>query len=71
MSTITSHPLPASFAVFVREIRDPLCVITLACDMLNEDDKDAEQKKYLDMIKRAARRISYQLDTLLPAETGN
>ena len=72
MSPITlPPPLPTSFVVFVRRINNPLCVITLACDLLNVDDMDVEQKKYVDMIRRAVRRISREMITLLPGETGN
>lgn len=69
--TINLHPRQASFVVFAREIRNPLCVITLACDMLNTGIFNVEQQKYLDMVNRAARRISRHVNTLLTEHTNN
>lgn len=63
--------LPAATAVLIREIRDPLCHITLACDMIDSIGLDSEQKKYLQMVKSAAQRISTQLNMLLQDETGS
>ena len=71
MSTINLQPRPDSFVVFAREIRNPLCVITLACDMLNAGTSDGEQKKYLDMVNRAARRINHQVNTLVTQDINN
>jgi hypothetical protein len=69
MSTITFlHP---SLSTFVRKMRDPLCIITLACDLLDSDGMDAEQKEYLGMMKRAARRIGHEMNSFLAVEAGN
>lgn len=60
--------IPSPLARRIREIRHPLCNITLACDMINSTDLDPEQKQFLDILKRGAWRISAQLDLLLRGE---
>ena len=65
MSAINFYLLPAPTTIIVRKIRDPLCVVTLACDLLMDSEPTATQQKYLDMIKRAAGRISYQVTSLV------
>ena len=65
MPTISLNPQPAPFAVLIHEIKNPLCVITLACDMLNADGLDAEQKKYLEILKNAAMKISREVNALM------
>jgi len=67
MATIA---LPTANSVLIREIKDPLCNITLACDMIDSIGLDTEQRKYLQMVKRAAWRINAQLNMLLQDETG-
>ena len=65
MSTTTSPPQPEQLPVLIRDVRNPLCSITLACDMLRVTGLDAEQEKYLDILNRASFRINQQVDTIL------
>ena len=63
-STISFHQ-PEYFPKLVREVRNPLCNIMLACDLLKISGLDAEQAKYLDIVNRASVRINQQVDRLL------
>ncbi|HLI93138.1 MAG TPA: histidine kinase dimerization/phospho-acceptor domain-containing protein, partial [Puia sp.] len=67
---------PAGFvSALVHEIRNPLCTINLAIEMLSMMELDEEQKYYLSMIVRGSGRInelvSHLLTLDLAKETGN
>src|ERR1700761_2674500 len=52
-------------SVVAHEVRNPLCNIDLAADMLKETNLDEEQRKYLDIIVRASGRVDKFIDKLL------
>jgi signal transduction histidine kinase len=52
-------------SALVHEIRNPLCTIGLALEMLNRMDIEEEQKQYLRMIERGAGRIKEVVSRLL------
>jgi signal transduction histidine kinase len=57
---------PAGYAGTVtHEIRNPLCNITLALEMLSLTNLDAEQIQYLDIISRGSVRIKELVNALL------
>ena len=56
---------PGYFSALVHEVRNPLCNIKLACDVLNLTNLDEEQKAYLQIIMRGSIRIGDLINTLL------
>jgi len=71
MSATTFSQQPEYLPVLVREVRNPLCTIMLACDLLRETGLDAEQEKYLDILNRSSLRITQQVDKILMVFAGN
>ena len=65
MSTNIFFQQPEYFPKLVREVRNPLCNIMLACDLLRESGLDSEQERYLDIVNRASLRINRQVDKIL------
>jgi len=62
------HP-PASF--FLNEIKNPLCNIYLASDLLKETSLDDQQRIYLGIIMRGASRINNLLNSILHSPPEN
>jgi len=56
---------PGYFSALVHEVRNPLCNIKLACDVLNLTNLDDEQRAYLQIIMRGSTRINDLINTLL------
>ena len=53
------------FSALVHEVRNPLCNIKLACDVLNLTNLDDEQRACLQIIMRGSARINDLINTLL------
>jgi len=53
------------FSALVHEVRNPLCNIKLACDVLNLTILDEEQRAYLNIVMRGSTRINELINTLL------
>ncbi len=57
---------PAEYiSALVHEVRNPLCNINLALEMLDSSGLDEEQREYLNIITRGSRRIKDLVNTLL------
>jgi signal transduction histidine kinase len=56
---------PEYVSALVHEVRNPLCNIGLALEMLDLTNLDAEQREYLDIITRGSCRIKDLVNTLL------
>ncbi len=57
--------LHSSFSFYVNEIKNPLCNIYLACDILSQTDLNEEQKICLGIIMRGSARINNLVSTTL------
>jgi signal transduction histidine kinase len=53
------------FSALVHEVRNPLCNIKLACDVLNLTKLDEEQRACLNIVIRGSTRINELINTLL------
>src|SRR5271166_4825174 len=52
-------------AALAHEIRNPLCTVNMAVDLLTMTDLDKENREYLNMIKRASIRINSLVNSLV------
>jgi signal transduction histidine kinase len=59
------HKATASLSQLLHEVKNPLCNIYLACDMLKMSDLSEEQRISLSIILRASWRIHEQLNTIM------
>lgn len=65
----SAHNRPESyFSALVHEIRNPLCNITMACDVLNLSSLDEEQRECLNIIMRGSFRVGELINTILKLE---
>src|ERR1700752_3249413 len=64
----TQKKYAGNSSVLVHEVRNPLCNIGLALEMLKATTLDEEQKQYLNIIMRGSVRINDLLITLLTAD---
>ena len=53
------------FSALVHEVRNPLCNIKLACDVLHLTNMDEEQRACLNIVMRGSSRINELINTLL------
>jgi len=56
---------PGYFSALVHEVRNPLCNIKLACDVLNLTNLDEEQRACLNIVMRGSKYQRYSLQQLL------
>lgn len=62
------HRLPGSVSRLVHELRNPLCNIYLACDMLDLTGLDEVQRICLDIITRGSIRVNDLIESILKAD---
>jgi signal transduction histidine kinase len=68
LMTDTQHRPAQYFFALAHEVRNPLCNINLACDMLKFANLDEEQRTCLDIIMRGSTRINDLINILLKSE---
>ena len=69
MNSNSGENKPARYSSpLIREMRNPLCSINLACDVLKSADLDEEQRTCLAIIMRGSARINGLVNTLLKSE---
>jgi len=65
---VTHKRTAVFFPALAHEIRNPLCTINLAVELLNQSSLDEEQRQFVDVIQKGSERIKELINSLLKPE---